>query len=659
MVLKLEAPLSPPNEGNLIGQSIQVPDDNVPDDTSALEMSWHDNGFTSLMTPESSSSIPRSISAYTLEPQRQASNQKQSSQLDTSHRSDVGSRPVRRSSLSMSLEQREDETDLSKVAEAAAYDAFEAAAAERDGMVLRKSTLVSNDSFIDVSWFAKNGLMSRRSFEKYKKEMKQSRRRKTMIDEDERHLFPSRSARKNEEFDISKLDDLTPPFASDAGRMILNKQKKEKKKEPLSRPIHVSRSLDGGLDDMVRGFISALSKQDQVEDKEKQMSRLNAKLSESITNGDATVMSKEEIDQLTKLMIKIVKQPSKSKKFRKKQEEPTKKNPKKHEDKAALIQTDSFRDDDASISLNDMITEHKKQVAMASTSSETLKLGNKLQEADYISKFQYGPKRLNSKEQQNVFNTSETSNMALSKTSDIAVTSEVQDQDQKEFGIDTPISMKKSFIPRPPFVDRNESMTSIQPVTSVRTASGITQMVLEDLHPEEVKKEHAATTRCESIISETRPLTPPRRASFRETNVIPMRRRSSDSLQLDYGYLEGPMPKQDCGDILAEGMEYLSMTMLVNIYGKLRELSILGHASIKLIDVDVNSHQRNSRLKEMRRRGMFAQLEQEESKGYLDTTKTAEFVVRAVLDEYEILESSSDLSPLYAVSKVSMQYDAR
>lgn len=119
------------------------------------------------------------------------------------------------------------------------------------------------------------------------------------------------------------------------------------------------------------------------------------------------------------------------------------------------------------------------------------------------------------------------------------------------------------------------------------------------------------------------------------------------------------MPKQDCGDILAEGMDYLSMTMLVNIYGKLRELSILGHASIKLIDVDVNSHQRNSRLKEMRRRGMFAQLEQEESKGYLDTTKTAEFVVRAVLDEYEILESSSDLSPLYAVSKASMQYDAR
>lgn len=657
MVLKLEAPLSPPNEGHLIGQSIQVPD-NVPDDTSALEMSWHDSGFTSSMTPDISGGIPRSISAYTLKAQRQAPNQKQSSQLDTSHRSDVGSRPVRRSSLSTSLEQREDETELSKVAEAAAYDAFEAAAAQRDGMVRRKSTLVSNDSSIDVSWFAKNGLMSRRSFEKYKKEMKQSRRRKTMIDEDERPLFPSRSARKNEEFDISKLDDLTPPFASDAGRVILNKQKKEKKKEPLSRPILVSRSLDGGLDDMVRGFISALSKQDQVEDKEKQMSRLNAKLSESITNGDATVMSKEEIDQLTKLMIKIVKQPSKSKKFRKKQEEPTKKNPKKHEDEAALIQTVSFRDDDASISLNDMITEHKKQLVMASTSSETLKLGNKLQKAGFVSKFKYAPKRLNSKEQQHDFNTSETSNMALSKTSEIAVTSEVQDQDQKEFGLDTPISMKKSFIPRPPFVDHNESMTSIQPVTSVRTASGPTQMILEDLHPEEVKKEHAATKRCESIISETRPLTPPRRASFRETNVIPMR-RSSDSLQLDYGYLEGQMPKQDCGDILAEGMEYLSMTMLVNIYGKLRELSILGHASIKLIDVDVNSHQRNSRLKEMRRRGMFAQLEQEESKGYLDTTKTAEFVVRAVLDEYEILESSSDLSPLYAVSKASMQYDAR
>lgn len=95
------------------------------------------------------------------------------------------------------------------------------------------------------------------------------------------------------------------------------------------------------------------------------------------------------------------------------------------------------------------------------------------------------------------------------------------------------------------------------------------------------------------------------------------------------------------------------------MYGKLREMSILGHASVKLIDVDVNSHQRISRLKEMRRRGMFAELEQEESKGYLDTTKTAEFVVRTVLDEYDLLEASSDLSPLYGVSKANMQYDAR
>ncbi|KAL7509187.1 hypothetical protein ACHAXN_006232 [Cyclotella atomus] len=55
---------------------------------------------------------------------------------------------------------------------------------------------------------------------------------------------------------------------------------------------------------------------------------------------------------------------------------------------------------------------------------------------------------------------------------------------------------------------------------------------------------------------------------------------------------------------------------------------------------------------------MLDELEGEESKGYLDITKTAEFVVRAVLDEYDLLESSNELSPLYSISKANMQYDA-
>lgn len=75
------------------------------------------------------------------------------------------------------------------------------------------------------------------------------------------------------------------------------------------------------------------------------------------------------------------------------------------------------------------------------------------------------------------------------------------------------------------------------------------------------------------------------------------------------------MQKEGCGDVLAEGMEYLSMAMLCSVYGKLREMSVLGHASVKFVDIDVNSHQRISRLKEMKRRGLLEQLAKEEKKG--------------------------------------------
>lgn len=48
-----------------------------------------------------------------------------------------------------------------------------------------------------------------------------------------------------------------------------------------------------------------------------------------------------------------------------------------------------------------------------------------------------------------------------------------------------------------------------------------------------------------------------------------------------------------------------------------------------------------------------------QTSGFLDTTKTAEFVVRTVLDEYEMLEASNELSTEYRGSKENMQYDAR
>jgi len=123
---------------------------------------------------------------------------------------------------------------------------------------------------------------------------------------------------------------------------------------------------------------------------------------------------------------------------------------------------------------------------------------------------------------------------------------------------------------------------------------------------------------------------------------------------MDLDTLDGPPLKESCGDVLQEGMDNLSISLLVSVYGKLRELSVLGFASVKLVDIDVNSHQSVARRKEMIRRGM--KVSNDDS--YLKKTKTTGAIVRTVLDEYEM--SKAQLSrPLNWSTKASLDYDAR
>jgi len=124
-----------------------------------------------------------------------------------------------------------------------------------------------------------------------------------------------------------------------------------------------------------------------------------------------------------------------------------------------------------------------------------------------------------------------------------------------------------------------------------------------------------------------------------------------------------PVPKKSVSfesyeDILTMGINNLSVTMLVNIYGRLREMSLLGHASVRLRDIDVNSHQRNSRMKELKRLNLLKP--EDENKGYLETTMTAGYIVRAAIDEYEMFESTSCIEngALCQVKKACMEYDA-
>lgn len=74
-------------------------------------------------------------------------------------------------------------------------------------------------------------------------------------------------------------------------------------------------------------------------------------------------------------------------------------------------------------------------------------------------------------------------------------------------------------------------------------------------------------------------------------------------------------------NILTEGQYYLSMSMLVYVYGLLRETSLLGHTEITFDEVDVNSSQSESRMGKSHR--------------YLNNTKSAGFIIRVVMDELE------------------------
>ncbi|KAK1738261.1 hypothetical protein QTG54_010930 [Skeletonema marinoi] len=171
---------------------------------------------------------------------------------------------------------------------------------------------------------------------------------------------------------------------------------------------------------------------------------------------------------------------------------------------------------------------------------------------------------------------------------------------------------------------------------------------------DEVQQQKMSSNLSGSTMSQTRCTSPNSMSSKIEFSS---KTSSSALLNAAMADLDGPPLKQDCGDLLAEGIEHLSMAMLVNIYGKLREMSLLGHVSVKLRDIDVNSHQYNSRKKEMKRLGEWTAAD--EAKGYLDTTRNAGFIVRAVMDEHELFEAEHARGANSEINHALLAYDAR
>ena len=179
---------------------------------------------------------------------------------------------------------------------------------------------------------------------------------------------------------------------------------------------------------------------------------------------------------------------------------------------------------------------------------------------------------------------------------------------------------------------------------------------MEEFDDEVKRQKQMSGYQIGSPLSPTSHSLAPSRDSFSPTGFI-AGNSSSALFSATLADLEGPPLKQDCGDLLAEGSEHLSMAMLVNIYGKLREMSLLGHVSVKLRDIDVNSHQYNSRKKELKRLGRWTAAD--EAKGYLDTTRKAGFIVRAVMDEHELFEADHARGANNDINQSLLTYDAR
>jgi len=96
-------------------------------------------------------------------------------------------------------------------------------------------------------------------------------------------------------------------------------------------------------------------------------------------------------------------------------------------------------------------------------------------------------------------------------------------------------------------------------------------------------------------------------------------------------------------DILAEGQDYLSISMLVYMYSILRETCRMGHTRVKMEEIDVHSFQSH-------REGLPTR--------YLDpsSTKTAGSIVRNVIDELERTDENSKENGV-AMDKKSRKYE--
>lgn len=397
-----------------------------------------------------SSDVPRSVSTQALS-YRQDPNK--GGLPDTSNRS---FRPILRSSLVLEEgdDILDDEAELSRLAASAALEISGAAATRKDAP-LRRSTLVSKESSLDVSWFAERGLMSRRSFEKYKQEMRESRRRMTMHDEGGNMKYMSKSSRKNEEFDFTSPD-LVPelprrePSLSNLGRELLQGDRHHLQSpskhvtDEKARPVHKSRSLDNGLDHLVRSLVAALSHEGvrDGESETKQVSRLKTELSTSLKSTAACgAFNKDDVELLTKMLIKVM--------------DPTRK---------------EIQDDD-SVESNDILK--------ASDSAETLQMrssvkmndeDNKLDDKpEFVTKFRYAPRRLGSKEVKvgldsaDDMDASDITDFTHSRAHSGGTNLAVVESNIIDANKSNTISPTKTLLPRPSFMDHNESLTSPNP----------------------------------------------------------------------------------------------------------------------------------------------------------------------------------------------------
>ena len=484
------------------------------------------------------------------------------------------------------------------------------------------SSLVARTSSIDVSWFAQNGCMSRESYKKYKKETKKNLLRQ----------LPRDAKRRS---DLLAHSNSLPP-CGDIDQQTWASSYATAHEDGKESGFTRSVSLGEGMDLLLGSFVDSLT---QCDDARKSLAF--ATLLDSLLVQKRAILQPDEVTTLKTIVRRLSSVDDETSDdddsfFRSKPCMDATRDIASPQDVTladVLHEVEEEDEDDTLIVCKDITIppQSKRDSTVSAITAESTAIQSREKrlhnvEAVVETTTQVAPSTYNQS------CTLDTSHADSKGPDDIEDLNEVLVDERSKA-----TSLKNDKDRRDSTMTCGAVIWGQEEATTKPTAEYDTDEAIDPLD----NSEHAT---CKSVYEVPR-----------SVSIPDAEHKISELEQLESRGMADHHKYQHRDDVLTEGMDYLSLVMLVKLYGKLRELSVLGFTSSKLIDIDVNSHQSLARQKEMKRLG----LRNDESKPYIDNTRTARFVVQHILDEYDMFATSNELCGQTYRANIHIDYEAR